>query len=130
MPPEKPKYFPSFIYRIVKNHSLNKLQYITRSKRKKNMSVSLTELEECVDSRTDTESDFDEKELVSAVNDFLESLSKEKRVIFVRKYWYFDSVPVIARRCSLTEENVKVSLMRIRQKLKTFLKERGFVNES
>lgn len=128
MPPERPVHFLAFLLRIIKNHSFNRFKFSNRYKRKKEVAVSLDELEECIDGNENTEDAFDKEELVSAINDFLRELSPEKRVIFVRKYWYFDTVPLIARRCSMTEENVKVSLMRIRKKLKTFLMERGMID--
>lgn len=60
------------------------------------------------------EQEIDRKELVKAIDTFLSVLSAEKRGIFVRRYWYFDNVPEIASRFGMTENNVSVTLNRIR----------------
>lgn len=125
MPPERPVYLLAFLLRIIKNHSLNRMRHLHRSKRKKDLEVSLDELNECCDGKSNTEDAFNMDELINAINDFLDELDKQKRVIFIRKYWFYDTVPQIAQRCSMSEENVKINLVRTRKKLKTYLTERG-----
>lgn len=125
MPPERPVYLLAFLLRIIKNHSLNRMRHLHRSKRKKDLEVSLDELNECCDGKSNTEDAFNMEELINAINDFLDELDKQKRVIFIRKYWFYDTVPQIAQRCSMSEENVKINLVRTRKKLKTYLTERG-----
>lgn len=125
MPPERPSHLLAFLLRILKNHSMNRLRTLSRYKRKKEFELSLDELEECTDGKNDIEDEINEEEILSAINDFLRELDTEKRVVFVRKYWFFDSVSQISLRCSMSEENVKVTLMRTREKLKKYLSERG-----
>ncbi|MGN0582387.1 MAG: RNA polymerase sigma factor [Oscillospiraceae bacterium] len=121
MPPERPLKFPSFLYKIIRNHSLNRLQYKGSKKRKNEYNLSIDEINESISFSENAESRINEIELAELLNKFLESLDTEKRVIFIRRYWYFDAYSDIARRCSLTEDNVRMILMRIRKKLREFL---------
>lgn len=124
MPPERPKFLSSFLFKIVRNLSLNKLRFNNNSKRKKDINFSTEELEECVDGNSSVEDEFDESEVVNAINEFLESLKKDRRYIFVRRYWYLDSIADIAGHCSMTEDNVMKILSRTRMQLKEYLKGR------
>lgn len=126
MPDQRPDILSSFLFRIIKNHALNRLKYITSEKRKKSVTVSLDELGECTDGKSSVSENFDEAELVKAINEFLYGLNKEKRFIFIRRYWYNDDYSDIAASCHMREENVRKILSRLRIKLKKHLKERGF----
>lgn len=127
IPPQRPKFFPAFLFKIVKNTALTRFYYNHRDKRRKEVSISFCELDECVADSAVTEEAVDKRALVDAINDFLEGLSKEKRVVFVRRYWYFDSVSQVAEFCNISEEKTKSMLMRMRSKLREFLKERGII---
>ena len=63
--------------------------------------------------------------MILAIDDFLAALPKEKRRLFVRRYWYMDSVADLAADFGKTENSVSVSLSRLRSKLRTYLLERG-----
>jgi RNA polymerase sigma-70 factor (ECF subfamily) len=122
IPDERPKYFSSFLYKIIRNHSLNRLRYINGKQRKRDISFSIDELEECVSGSDDVEEKYDESELVNAINEFLENLRTDRRYIFVRRYWYLDSITDIADNCSMSTDNVMAVLSRTRKKLKEHLK--------
>ena len=66
------------------------------------------------------------KLLGECINRFLEETEKENRIIFVRRYWYMDSIQSIADKCCVSESKVKSALFRTRQKLKTFLQQEGY----
>ena len=83
--------------------------------------MSIDEINESVIFSENAETRINEIELAELLNKFLESLDTEKRVIFIRRYWYFDSYSDIAKRCSFTEDNVRMILMRTRKKLREFL---------
>ena len=68
----------------------------------------------------------EKKELVRAINSFLDTLSQEKCNIFLCRYWYAIPVSEIATRFGMSEGNVSVTLTRIRIKLKNYLIERGY----
>ena len=66
------------------------------------------------------------KELKAAINGFLSGLSREKRDVFVRRYWYMDSVADLARLTGSSEGRVKMMLMRLREKLREHLEKNGY----
>ena len=90
------------------------------------MTVVLDEVREIVSGEKDPEEEAIRTELTAAVNDFLATLSVEKRVMFVRRYWYADDVKSIALRMGTSENNISVSVRRIRNNLRDYLIERGF----
>ena len=65
------------------------------------------------------------KEIGEALNAFLESLPKETRLIFLRRYWHVDTIAEIAARYGITESKVKMQLSRTRAKLCTYLEQEG-----
>ena len=88
----------------------------------------LEELEECLEaSSNDVEEKIDEKLLRETLNHFLEQLPEKDRILFVRRYFYVDSVREIAQSMGMKESNVKVTLFRIREKLKSCLLKEGLV---
>ena len=72
------------------------------------------------------EKQLDSRALGRAIDAFLDTLSKENRVLFLRRYWFGDSIKHLARTFGLTENLVSVRLSRIRDKLKVYLTEEGF----
>ena len=90
------------------------------------MDAVLDELEECVSGKGDIERQWEMKELIAEINQFLQKLPEEKRCMFVLRYWYVDSIGEIADRLGRSENYVSVTLNRIRGKLHTHLTERGF----
>jgi len=82
-------------------------------------------MEQCIPSPDDTERCMDEQALRRAINDFLGSLNKQKRIIFVRRYWYMDSIESISRHFGMTQSNVKTTLFRIRSQFRTYLEKEG-----
>ena len=86
----------------------------------------LDELAEIVSGGEDPADSFDTAELKKEINLFLDSLSDDKRNMFVLRYWYADSVSSIAKRFATTENTVSVTLNRLRKSLKTYLTERGY----
>ena len=90
------------------------------------LTLILDELAEVVSDKDSVENHIENRELIKEINTFLDSLPQEKRIMFVRRYWYSDSVADIARRCGVSENNVSVNLNRIRKRLRRYLCERGF----
>ncbi len=71
------------------------------------------------------EDEMDARELARIIGEFLDTLTLENRVIFVRRYWFSDSYKDIAEFVGLSEKNISVRLTRIRGKMKQYLIERG-----
>ena len=72
---------------------------------------------------------LEEKELSRAILVALEKESKQNRIIFLRRYYFFDSVKEIAARLGCSEELVKSSLHRTRKKLKAHLIKEEWIYE-
>lgn len=91
------------------------------------MDVIYDELEECIAGNGTEEDRTDTIVLAEALGAFLRGLSKDARVIFVRRYWYADSVSEIAENYGMSQSKVKSSLMRSRNRLKAFLEKEGII---
>lgn len=127
MPPHRPSILSAFLGKIVRNLSFNRYKYNTAGKRGGGeLPMVLEELSDLVSGKDDVEQAFDQKELTKAIDTFLDSLSPEKRSIFISRYWYTDSVSEIAVRYGMKEGAVSITLNRLRLKLHNYLLERGF----
>ena len=87
----------------------------------------LDELQECVPAGNSTEQAIEEKLLVEVLNRFLHELPIEKRMMFLRRYWYMSSIQEIAEDYEISEGKVKMALHRIRNQLKQTLEKEGIV---
>ncbi len=124
IPPQRPKYFSAFLSKICRHLALDRLDWRKASKRDAEI-ISLTkELELCI---PDTSHDryMESKLIAHAIEGFLQSLPKESRLIFLRRYLYVDTVSEIARRYGISESKVKMQLHRTRGKLSEHLKKEG-----
>jgi RNA polymerase sigma-70 factor (ECF subfamily) len=123
IPPQSPTNFKGYIGSITRNLAINRYKYNSADKRNSDMQLAIDEFFECVDGY---EIDFDnEIVLKECINKFLSTLSKHNRIIFLQRYWYCCSIEEISRSTALSENNVKVSLSRMRIKFKNFLIKEG-----
>ncbi len=122
IPPHQPKSLRTFIGKITRNLALNKFKhYHTLKRGKGQVDVVLHELEECVSSNHDVKELLNEKLLIEAINDFLGNLPDQKRQLFVRRYWYLDSIKEISRDYDIPKNTLTSILFRLRQDLKEYL---------
>lgn len=126
IPDTRPDSFPAFLCRIVKNLSLKRLEHLTAKKRKPEMLVSLNELNDCISSSANTETSYDTAELSKIISAFLRKQNETHRNIFLRRYWYYDSVKDIAADYGFKEEKVSNILFQMRKKLRHFLEREGY----
>ena len=87
--------------------------------------LALDELGECIPSAQRVEYALEQKELAAAIDRFLRTLPEKDCNLFLRRYWYVDSISVIADRYGMKENTVKSILFRTREKLRKFLGEEG-----
>ncbi len=126
IPPARPNPLLAFLCRIVRNLSLMRYHGDRTAKRGSgSYTVALEELEGCLASPRTVEGELEEQELVRLIEDFLEALSPENRVLLMRRYWFSDSYGEIAAQTGLSEKNVSVRLTRIRKQLRHYFEERG-----
>ncbi len=119
IPPTRPKIFSAFLAKITRNTALDKWRH-DRSAKRGNLSESLNELSECIGEERIV-SELEISELGRLISEFLFSEREIYRKIFVKRYFYGESVAEIAKFYSLTESNVKTSLSRTRLRLKEYL---------
>lgn len=129
IPPKKPNPLKAYICRVVKNLSMKKYEYNHAKKRRSEYEASLDELEDCICSSKDVEKSIEKKELTDAVNRFLEKLPREKRILFLRRYWFMHSLKELAKDYHISEKAVSMRLMRTRENLKIFLEREGLYDE-
>jgi len=126
MPPHRPRFLNVFLGKIVRNRSLNRYRDNTADKRGGGaLPAVLEELSEVVSGREDVSQTLEYAVLVEAIDTFLDGLSPEKRSMFVRRYWYTDSISEIAARYGMKAGAVSMTLSRLRAKLRSDLLERG-----
>ena len=127
IPPNEPRtYFFAFVGRIIRHLAIDRLRHDSRQKRYALYCELTDEMQECLPGTSSVTQEIDAKELTQLINEFLESCTEEQRNIFVRRYWYFDSVADICANYSLPQSKVKTTLFRMREKLKKRLSDGGF----
>ena len=125
IPPERPNPFSTFLFRILRNNAMNRRRAEKRQKRACVYAEALDELEEVLASSETVEKALESKEIRNVLNDFLRSLKEEERAAFVRRYWFMESTKEIAAAIGVSEGNMRVRLLRTREKLKKYVDERG-----
>jgi len=124
IPPAKPDPLPPYVYRVGRNTALNRLRRDTAQKRSA-WEISLEELSNSL-SGPSLEAQVEARALGQAIDAFLDTQSQSTRIIFLRRYWFGDSVKDIAKLMGMKESAVSVRLLRTREKLKDYLTEEGY----
>lgn len=127
IPPQEPNPLVGFVCAIVRRISVSRHRHNTAAKRSSQYVQSLEELEHTFSSPDTPESALERKELIMALERFLDAQTRENRVIFLRRYWFADSIQQIARQVGLRENTVSVRLNRLRQELREHLYEEGLL---
>lgn len=126
IPPNRPNNLKTYLCKLVKNCALNKIKYNKAEKRASDFKVSLDELSECVPDGINIEERMDAQQLGRLISDFLRTQPEKYRKVFVRRYWFSDSVTEIADFYGMNEKTVATYLFRVRKKLKVFLEKAGY----
>ncbi len=128
IPPQRPSNLAAFLVTITRNIAFNRWKHQQRCKRGGGqITLVLDELSDCIHSSEDVEEAIDKRLLVQAMEKFLDSLSYDARTIFVQRYIAMLSVSEIAEQYQLSESKVKVTLMRVRKRLRKYLKQEGWL---
>lgn len=129
IPPQNPNPLLSYVCRIVRNLSVRKYHANTALKRNCHYDIALDELADCLASKNSVETAHSERELTRLLDRFLDVLDRENRMMFVRRYWYSDSISDIAARFHMSGNRVAVRLFRTREKLRAYLRKEWYQNE-
>ncbi len=124
IPPRRPAHFFAYLAKICRHFALDRLDWKNAAKRKAEV-VSLTqEMESCIPDRS-RDRELETKELGRILDDFLRTLPEENQMVFLRRYWYADTIGEIAARYGISESAVNMRLNRMRGKLRAYLAKEG-----
>ena len=121
IPPTRPQYYAAYLCKIVRNLALKKLEYIHAKKRTPDAVIPFEELESVL-SDAAIEQKMEAEDLGRMISEFLRTEKKDARIIFLRRYFFGDSIRTIAERFHMQENTVKSMLFRTRGRLRTYLK--------
>lgn len=127
IPPHRPNPLVSFVCRIARNLAVSKLRANAAIRRNGSFDAVLDELGELIPSGADVEAELIGRELLGTIERFVSSLGYDDRFVFVRRYWFADSVRDIAGMMGVPEGRVAVRLFRLRDKLKKTLAKEGLL---
>lgn len=126
MPPHRPGILSTFLGKLTRRISLDRRKYRNAQKRGGDtVTLSLEELTGCIPCGQSFSEVLQERELAQLISQFLRKLSQQDRQIFIRRYWYCDSITQIASQFSSSESRIKMVLLRTRNKLMEYLKKEG-----
>ena len=118
IPPERPSYLWAYFSRVLRNICCDRVDHIHAAKRDPWYEVCLSELEGCLPGGQDIQSALEARALQEAINAFLDGRSARDRIIFVRRYYCFDTCGEIAQRLGISRGAVNTRLSRLRKELK------------
>ena len=127
IPPTIPKSLFAFLSTIARNTSFDLYRTKHREKRNSYMEELFSELDETIPHIVSIDKEMESKEIAKELNHFLELQSRDNRVLFVKRYWYGESIKDLALEWHLSESKVTSDLFRMRKKLRDYLEERGVV---
>ena len=127
IPPRRPSVLSTFLGKITRHISIDRWRERVATKRGGGeVTLALEELEDCVAGQQNVEMEYERKELIQAYVKFLDTLPVTERRVFLRRYWYVDSVETIAKEFGFSQSKVKTMLYRTRVKLRKQLAEEGY----
>ena len=125
IPPKQPDPLAGFVFKTGRNLALKQLRHNTAGKRNSHYDLSLEELAGCISGNSLDEA-LSARDLGLALDRFLTTLPRDSRVMFLRRYWFGDTVVQIAESLGYSENAVSVRLNRCRSKLRTYLEQEGY----
>jgi len=114
VPPNKPEFLFAYMAKICRNLALNRVEWEGAAKRKAVVVELSDELAQCI---PDSSATVEQTELAQLIAAFLKALPEEKRSLFIRRYWYSESIRELAEAFHCREGKVKSILFRLRNQL-------------
>ena len=126
IPPAEPSPLYTFIMRIVRNLALDRIRRANAARRSGgNYAAVYEEIRDCIPAPDNVSKTAEAHELSELIDRFLSTLSREKKAMFLMRYWNFCTISDIAQRLGVGESKVMVTLMRTRNKLREYLEKEG-----
>ena len=127
IPPNEPRsYLFAFLGKITRHLAIDECRKNASQKRNALFCELTREMGECIPGPSNVEGAFEANALSQTINAFLSSCSEEQRDVFVRRYWFFDTIPEISRRYGFSQSKVKTMLLRMREGLRHYLEKEGY----
>ena len=128
IPPQRPVHLRLYLGKITRNRALS----IWRKKHAQSrgggqVPLVLDELSDCLSTQSSPEELVSTKELAKSISAFLQTLPQRQRTMFLRRYFYLEDIHSIAALFGTREVNVRMTLSRLRQKLKDYLIQEGYL---
>ena len=121
IPPQRPNPLLTYVCKIVRNVSIKRYRSKSALKRNSSYDIAMGEVADYILSPNNVENEIEAKELARIIESFLDTLTEENRVIFMRRYWFSDTYKDISDRTGLSEKNISVRLTRIRKQMRDYL---------
>lgn len=125
MPPQRPGSLRAYLCRIVRNLSIDCWRKKTSQKRGEGLELLLEELDSCIPGGQSAEREVEALELRDILERWLDTLPREDRVLFLRRYWYGDRVDELAKWRGTTPNHTSQRLLKLRRALRTVLEREG-----
>lgn len=125
IPTERPKAFRAWLGRIVRNLSINRWQHNRAQKRYAGIDMLLSELSDCIPDVETTEEILEAQALSEYINEWLDTLTEMERLLFIRRYWNGEQLKQLACVVGSTQNILAGRLFRLRNRLKSYLTEKG-----
>ena len=127
IPPQRPGMLGAYLGRITRNLAISRFRKNTAQMRTEGLTVLLTELEQCVPAGQNTESAVEAILLGDYISNWLETLSADDRALFLRRYWFGESLRELAQAAGTGEGHLAQRMYRLRQQLKKALEKEGVI---
>ena len=125
IPPNRPKDLAGYLCKLTRRAAIDRVKSAKRRKRG-GLCEALEEFEETLPSGESVEDAFESRELQRGISDFLRALPARERSMFLRRYWFGDSIAELCRTFACGKSDAKMKLLRTREKLKAYLRKEGF----
>ena len=124
IPIAQPAHLSVWLCHIVRNLALNRLTHDRVQVRDERMELYRSELSECLPAAGDAEASADDI-VAQSVTGFLARQEQRQRALFIRRYFYMESVAELAAYFDMKSATVSDMLSRLRQALKLHLEQEG-----
>lgn len=127
IPPNEPRtYLFAFLGRIIRHTAIDRCRKNNSIKRQAMFCELTAEMQECIPDNSRIEDMTEVKDLSRIINGYLSNCSQTQCNVFVRRYWFFDSISEICKRYGFSQSKVKTMLFRMREELRTYLEKEGY----
>lgn len=131
IPPKQPQHLGAYLSKILRNLAIDRIRADTSGKRAADRQAAICdELAECIPDNCSPQTMAESAELFSCISLFLRNLPNTERNLFLRRYFFAASISELSKDFFKTQTNVKVTLLRTREKLRNHLQKEGFSNEA